>query len=53
MFSCLTSSAQSIIGTTTYDLQTNSGAKNRIVAYPGGLISAIWTGSQDLKPKQN
>ena len=48
MFFCVTSNAQSIIGTTTYDLQTNSGAKNRIVAYPGGLISAIWTGSQDF-----
>ena len=34
-----------IIGTTTYDLQTNSCSKNRIQVYDDGSISAIWTGA--------
>ncbi|MBC8173622.1 MAG: PKD domain-containing protein [Chitinophagales bacterium] len=37
--------ASDIIGVTGYDLQTNSGAFNRIIAYPDGTRSAIWTGS--------
>lgn len=39
--------AQTIIGTTTYDVQSNNGAKHRIRAYDDGHISAIWTGSTD------
>ncbi len=33
------------IGSTGYPLQTNSAAFDRIIAYPDGSISAIWTGS--------
>ncbi len=33
------------IGTTGYDLQTNSAAFDRVRAYADGSISAIWTGS--------
>ena len=35
------------IGTTTYDLQTNNSMARRIVAYPDGRVSAIWTMSQE------
>ncbi len=38
------------IGTTTYDLQTYSSSKNRIVAYSDGQISATWIGSSSLSP---
>jgi len=31
------------IGTTFYDLQTNSGICNRIVQEPNGNVSAVWT----------
>ncbi|MGB1294025.1 MAG: T9SS type A sorting domain-containing protein [Flavobacteriales bacterium] len=34
---------ETIIGTTTYDLQTNSAVQNRMVLHPGGEISAAWT----------
>ncbi len=37
--------AQTNIGTTTYDVQTNNGAKHRIKVYDDGTVSAIWTGS--------
>lgn len=37
--------SQTTIGTTTYDVQTNNGAKHRIKVYDDGTISAIWTGS--------
>ncbi len=33
------------IGETGYDLQSNSGAMDRVRAYADGKISAIWTGS--------
>lgn len=36
------------IGTTTYDVQTNNGAKHRLHVYPDGTISAMWTGSTDF-----
>ncbi len=43
---CALAFAQPItIGTTTYDLQTNGANKSRLIAYPGGEASAIWTGS--------
>lgn len=41
-------SQSTIIGTTTYDLQTNSCAKHRILAYADGKVSAMWTGSNAL-----
>lgn len=37
--------SQTIIGTTTYDVQTNSASKHRIKVYDDGSISAVWTGS--------
>ena len=40
--------AQTIIGTTTYDAQSNNASKNRIKVYDDGTISAIWTGSTDF-----
>lgn len=36
------------IGTTTYDLQTNGGNKSRLMVYPDGTASAIWTGSTSM-----
>ncbi len=38
------------IGTTTYDLQTNSSVGRRILAYPDGKVSAVWiySASNDL-----
>ncbi|MBC8173065.1 MAG: PKD domain-containing protein [Chitinophagales bacterium] len=41
-------SQSTIIGTTTYDLQTNNSSKDRIIAYDDGTISALWTGSTDF-----
>lgn len=34
---------EAIIGTTRYDLQTNSTCMNRIWLYPDGTIGAVWT----------
>lgn len=34
-----------IIGTTTYDVQTNNASKDRIIVYDDGSISTAWTGS--------
>jgi len=31
------------IGTTIYDLQSNSNIQNRIYAYPDGTVGAVWT----------
>ena len=41
-------SAQTIIGTTTYDVQSNNSAKHRLRVYDDGHISALWTGSTDV-----
>lgn len=38
---------QTAIGITSYDVQTNNGAKHRIHVNPDGTISAAWTGSMD------
>ena len=40
--------SQADLGTTTYDAQTNNGAKHRIIVYDDGTISSIWTGSTDI-----
>jgi hypothetical protein len=37
-----------VIGTTTYDLQSNAAIQNRIVHHDDGTISAGWTTSQEL-----
>ncbi len=34
-----------VLGTTTYDLQTNSATPGRIVQGPNGTLSVTWTGS--------
>lgn len=39
------SATATIIGNTTYDLQTNAAMPRRIVAYPNGKVSVVWTGS--------
>lgn len=44
----IASFSQIIIGTTTYDAQTNNASKNRIKVYDDGQISSIWTGSTDF-----
>lgn len=36
-----------IIGKTSYDVQTNNASKNRIKIYDDGSISTLWTGSTD------
>jgi hypothetical protein len=37
-----------IVGTTTYDNQTNASMQRRIIVLPNGQISCIWTMSQTL-----
>ncbi|MFI5171412.1 MAG: T9SS type A sorting domain-containing protein [Chitinophagales bacterium] len=37
--------SQTVIGKTSYDVQTNNGAKHRIRVYDDGKISGLWTGS--------
>ncbi len=32
-----------VIGTTTYDLQTNASVQNRLVRHADGTLSAVWT----------
>ena len=44
----LASANEVIIGTTTYDLQSNASVQNRIVHHDDGSISAGWTTSQEL-----
>lgn len=39
--------AATIVGSTTYDLQSNGGAGRRILAYPDGKVTVAWTGSTD------
>lgn len=39
--------AATIVGSTTYDLQSNGGAGRRILVYPDGKITVAWTGSTD------
>ncbi len=35
------------VGSTWYDLQTNASMGRRIIVYPGGKVSAVWTTSTD------
>jgi len=44
----LASANEVVIGTTTYDLQSNAAVQNRIVHHDDGTISAGWTTSQQL-----
>ncbi|MBC8047307.1 MAG: T9SS type A sorting domain-containing protein [Fimbriimonadaceae bacterium] len=44
---CAAYTQSTIIGTTTYDVQTNNGSKNHVIAHDDGTISAAWTGSTD------
>ena len=37
---------ETVIGTTVYDLQTNSSVQNRIYAYPDGSVAGTWTYGQ-------
>tara|TARA_B110000211_G_scaffold230590_1_gene290377 strand:- start:207 stop:2135 length:1929 start_codon:yes stop_codon:yes gene_type:complete len=39
---------EEVIGTTTYDLQSNAAVQNRILVHDDGTISAAWTMSQEL-----
>lgn len=41
------SATATIIGNTTYDLQSNAAMPRRIIAYPNGKISTVWTGSSE------
>ena len=38
---------EEVIGTTTYDLQSNGAVQNRIIVHVDGTISAAWTMSQE------
>jgi len=38
---------ETLIGTTTYDLQSNASVQNRIIVHDDGTISATWTMSQE------
>jgi len=44
----LTAANEVVIGTTTYDLQSNAAVQNRIVHHDDGTISAGWTTSQEF-----
>ena len=44
----LASANEVVIGTTTYDLQSNAAVQNRIIHHDDGTISAGWTTSQEL-----
>jgi len=44
----LASANEVVIGTTTYDLQSNAAVQNRIIHHDDGTISAGWTTSQQL-----
>ncbi len=44
----LASANEVLIGTTTYDLQSNAAVQNRIIHHDDGTISAGWTTSQQL-----
>jgi len=48
LFSIVAMQAQTAIGTTTYDVQTNNSAKHRLLVYDDGKVSGIWTGSTDV-----
>ena len=48
LLSTIVSFAQTAVGTTTYDVQTNNSAKHRLIVYDDGRISTVWTGSTDL-----
>ncbi len=37
-----------IIGTTTYDLQTNGSVQNRLIKHADGTVSAVWTYSNSF-----
>lgn len=41
------SATATIIGNTTYDLQSNAAMPRRILSYPNGKISTVWTGSTE------
>ena len=38
---------ETVIGTSTYDLQSNASVQNRIIVHDDGTISATWTMSQE------
>ncbi len=40
--------SETVIGTTTYDLQSNASLQDRIIMHDDGTISAVWTMSQQL-----
>jgi hypothetical protein len=39
--------AATIVGSTTYDLQSNAGSRRAVLAYPDGKVTVAWTGSTD------
>lgn len=39
--------AATIVGSTTYDLQSNAGTRRGVLAYPDGKVTVAWTGSTD------
>jgi hypothetical protein len=39
--------AAAIVGSTTYDLQSNAGVGRRVLAYADGKVTVTWTGSTD------
>jgi len=38
------------IGSTNFDLQTNASVASRIIVYPDGKMSAVWTTCPDVSP---
>lgn len=48
-----TTAQPTVIGHTTYDIQTSSGSKNRLHVSETGTISAAWLGSESLAASFN
>jgi hypothetical protein len=44
---------ETVIGTSTYDLQSNAAVQNRILQHADGSISAVWTMSQEYNTTYN
>jgi len=40
--------SETVIGTTTYDLQSNASLQDRIIMHDDGTMSAVWTMSHEL-----
>ncbi len=52
-YSAARSLAETTIGTTVYDLQTNGTSQRRIINHSDGTVSAVWTMDNGVSPYTN